>query len=137
MRIVTIIREKQLDLELIKIKGHSDIELNEKVDLLAKEGSEIGPELSAFFACNSNHMHYFSHFQNNINFANSLYQYSKLKQKPNRPFYTTLKKDSQITVYSKNLLGLSLSIYQDSDMTDRLNITCKVMESKLSTVYFH
>src|SRR6266542_2660617 len=64
MRIVTLVREKHLNLELIKIKSHSSIELNEQVDQLAKEGSETGYDISTFFTCNSNHVRYFFHFKN-------------------------------------------------------------------------
>ncbi len=64
MRIITLIREKHLHLELIKVKSHSGIELNERVDQIAKEGAEIGYDISTFFTYNSNHVRYFSHFQN-------------------------------------------------------------------------
>ena len=64
MRIITLVREKHLNLELVKVKSYSDIELNEQVDKLAKEGSEIGYDISTFFTCNSNHVRYFPHFKN-------------------------------------------------------------------------
>src|SRR6266542_5386319 len=64
MRIITLIREKHLNLELIKVKGHSGIALNERVDQLAKEGAETGYNISTFFTFNSNHVRYFPHFQN-------------------------------------------------------------------------
>ena len=61
MRIITIIREKNIDIELIKIR-YSDIELNEEADRLAKEGNELGWNLDSFFTCNSKHISFFPHF---------------------------------------------------------------------------
>ena len=56
MKIITIIREKNIDIELIKIKGHSGIELNKEADRLAKEGSELEWNLDSFFTCNSKYI---------------------------------------------------------------------------------
>ncbi|CAB5322095.1 unnamed protein product [Rhizophagus irregularis] len=46
-----LLTKNQIDLKLVKVKGHSDIELNEKVDKLAKETGNID-------SCFSNRFNY-------------------------------------------------------------------------------
>ena len=59
MRIITIVKEKSLDLELIKVKGHDGIVLNEKADQLAKEGCNSGWDIKSCFNYSIKHFHFF------------------------------------------------------------------------------
>ncbi|EXX65118.1 hypothetical protein RhiirA5_452335 [Rhizophagus irregularis] len=58
-----LLTKNQIDLKLVKVKGHSDIELNEQVDKLAKETGNIDSCFSNRF--NYSHdpnIRFFSHF---------------------------------------------------------------------------
>ncbi len=75
MNIIAMVKEKDLTLELVKVKGHSGDVLNDLADELAKEGGYCNSVLDVPFTATNEHLKFFPCY-NNIPLSQKIRRFS-------------------------------------------------------------